>query len=91
MNFSPKIDNDLLFAEATFAKMAREYGKSTKEVRQAVRQSTTLFIHYIIDYSAQKHQGDDEEREVAIKPLDIIKAIQELGFDSISRKLKNQK
>lgn len=88
--FHPQIDKNLLFAEGTFSRMARSYGKSTKEMQTAVRQSTTIFIHYVIDYAIQSRQGDDDQRAVALKPIDIVRAIQELGFDSISRKLKNQ-
>lgn len=87
--FRPRVDSDLLFAEGTFSRIARGYGKSTRELQSAVRQSTTIFIHYVIDYALQQRQGDDDQRAVALKPIDIARAIQELGFDGIARRLKN--
>lgn len=85
--FNCPVTDDLLFAAGTFAKIARDHGKSTKEAREAVRKATTLFLHYVVDYAAQQHQGSSDQRAVTIKPADIIKAVDELGFPGISRKL----
>jgi histone H3/H4 len=81
----------MLFALATFTRMAREHGKSTKELREAVRKATTIFVHYVMDYAAQQHQGDDDQRAVTIKPVDIIKAVEALGFSSLARRLRSTK
>ena len=86
--FISPVEKDLLLADKTFSNIAKEYGKSASELRQAVRASTTLFIHYIVDYAAQKRQGSDDTKEVTLKPIDITRAIEELGFESILRKLK---
>lgn len=91
MEFDCPIDDNMLFATGTFAKLARDYGKSTKDMREAVRKSTTVFIHYILDYAAQQHQGNDDQRTVMVKPADIIKAIDELGFTGVSKKLRQKK
>lgn len=85
------IDDSMLFAKGTFTKLARDYGKSSQDMREAVRKSTTVFIHYVLDYAAQKHQGSDDQRSVKITPVDIIKAVDELGFTGISKKLRQSK
>ena len=90
-SFECPIDDEMLFATGTFQKMAREHGKSKKEMRDAVRKATTVFIHYIVDYAAQQHQGGDDQRSVVIKPADISRAVEDLGFAGISRKLRQKK
>ena len=84
-------DENLLFASNSIKKLVLEYGKSTPELREAIRKATSLFIHYIIDHSIQTHQGQDNQRPVSIKPNDIYKSLEQLGFSSISRKISNQK
>lgn len=86
-SFEPPIPEDLKFAIGTVSRMLREQGKSTKEVRAAIQASATIFIHYIIDYAAEQHQRGDDERPVAIKPMDIVRALNELGFSNIARKV----
>jgi len=78
----------MLFAANTFKKMASEYGKSTPELRNAIRQATTIFIHYIIDFAAQSHQGGDDQRPVTIKPSDLFIALDKAGYNYISRKIQ---
>jgi histone H3/H4 len=86
-SFVCPVDDDMLFARGTFDRMVRERGKSTKDLREAIRKSTTIFVHYVIDYAAQQHQGDDDQRAVTIKPSDIVKSVDALGFTNIARKL----
>ncbi|KAK8893825.1 hypothetical protein M9Y10_022254 [Tritrichomonas musculus] len=88
--FQSPVDKDLLLAEKTFSNIAKEYGKSTPELRNAVRASTTLFIHYVVDFAVQRKQGSDEDKVVSLKPNDIYHAIGALGFDNIIRKLKTK-
>jgi hypothetical protein len=88
--FECDIDPGMLFATSAFTKMAHEQGKSTKEVREAVRKSTTLFIHYIIDYATQQRQGNDDKREVAVRPADVIRATEALGFSNLARRIRSK-
>jgi len=44
-----------------------------------------------MDYAAQQHQGDNDQRAVAIKPVDVVRAVEALGFAGISRKLVQAK
>lgn len=89
--FECPVDEEMMFAAGTFQKMAREHGKSKKELREAVRKATTIFIHYVVDYAAQQHQGADDQRAVVIKPLDISRAVEDLGFAGVARKLRQKK
>lgn len=91
MNFESPVEKELLLAEKTFANIAKEYGKSTPELRNAVRASTTLFIHYVVDCAVQKRQGSNDTKAIALRPNDIYNALETLGFDSIARKTKGQK
>ena len=84
--FQSPVEKDLLLAEKTFSNIAKDYGKSTPELRNAVRSATTLFIHYVVDYAVQRKQGSNEDKMVSLKPNDIYHSIQALGFDNIIRK-----
>ena len=89
--FSPEelgLDNpDLLVAANAIKKIAGEYGKSTPELRDCVRKSTTIFLHYIIDGCTKLHQpNDDDEKPVSIKTGDILRTLESAGFVTISRK-----
>ena len=91
MTFDPEghgfDDPDLLLAASAFKKIAVQYGKSTPELRECVRKSTNLFLHYIIDGCVKLHQNNDEdERPVSIKAGDIIRTLESSGFVTISRK-----
>ena len=84
---------ELLLAASAFKKIAGQYGKSTPELRDCVRKSTNLFLHYIIDGCVRLHQNaDDDERQVSLKAGDIIRVLESSGFISISRKcIQNSK
>ena len=88
--FDCPVPDDLLFAANAFKKMAGVHGKSTKETRDDVRKSTTMFIHYIVDYAVQKKQGHDEQRQVVLKSIDIIKALNDLGYTEIADKIQSK-
>ena len=83
-------NNELLLAANAFKKISAEYGKSTPELRDCVRKSTNLFLHYIIDGCVQLHQnGEGDEKPVAIKTIDIIKTLENSGFITIARKCQS--
>jgi hypothetical protein len=42
---------DIMLPLGTVTKMAREYGKSTKELREAILIATTLFLHYVAGHA----------------------------------------
>lgn len=88
MEFQAPTDDEHLYNAQTFKRIAGEYGKSTPQLREMVRESTTLFIHYVIDYALQKRQGPDGEGQYKLTPSDILRALEELGFDSIANKIK---
>ena len=80
-------DPNLLLAANAFKKIAGQYGKSTPELRDCVRKSTNLFLHYIIDGCVKLHQNNDEdERPVSVKAGDIVRVLESSGFITISRK-----
>ena len=57
-----------------------EFGKMKGDVKTAVQEASTVFIHYVIDRATELVQGEDKQRPVTLRPQDIQKAMEDLGF-----------
>jgi hypothetical protein len=56
-----EMDPNFLFPYETISKITKNTIKITKEVKKVIQISTTLFIHYLADYSVQLHQRENGE------------------------------
>ena len=87
-SFEPPSDPDLLLPLSAFKQAVAQQGKATPEVRKMIQESTSMFLHYIVDYAIQKRQNGDSNKIVTLRPVDIMIAIEELGFSTIAQKLR---
>lgn len=93
MSFDPEHfglnEKELLFAANTFKKISSSYGKSSPDLREAIRKSANIFIHYLVDGCIEMHHSDkDDERKVDIRSSDVIKVLEDCGLGHIAKSIR---